>query len=74
MMWDSTTTTDTYQAGRHMRVDPPDEKSWTASDFNRAYDAPRVFIPFSVCSLPPRASWLELPITAGEKRLFVPVY
>lgn len=57
-----------------MRVDPPDQEGWTASDFNRAYHAPCVFTPFPVCSLPPRANWLELPITAGDKPSFVPVY
>jgi uncharacterized protein (DUF1684 family) len=74
MMWDSTATTDTYQAGRYMRVDLPDEEGWTTIDFNRAYNAPCVFTPFSVCSRPPRANWLELPITAGEKRPLVPAY
>ncbi len=74
MMWDSTATTDTYQAGRYMRVDLPDEEGWTTIDFNRAYNAPCVFTPFSVCSLPPRANWLELPVTAGEKRPLVPAY
>ena len=74
MMWDSTATTETYQAGRYMRVEMPDEDGWTTIDFNRAYNAPCVFTPFSVCALPPRANWLQLPVTAGEKRPAVPVY
>jgi len=74
MMWDSTATTETYQAGRYMRVDLPDEEGWTTIDFNRAYNAPCVFTQFSVCSLPPRDNWLQLPVTAGEKRPLVPAY
>lgn len=68
MMWDSTATTETYQAGRYLRVDFPDEDGWTSIDFNRAYNAPCVFTPYSVCALPPRENWLELAVTAGEKR------
>ena len=74
LMWDSTATTETYQAGRYLRVGLPDEEGWTTIDFNRAYNAPCVFTPFSVCGLPPRANWLDLPVTAGEKRPAVPVY
>lgn len=68
MMWDSTAVTETYQAGRYLRVDFPDEDGWTVVDFNRAYNAPCVFTPYSVCALPPRENWLELAVTAGEKR------
>ncbi|MCH7531392.1 MAG: DUF1684 domain-containing protein [Gemmatimonadetes bacterium] len=74
LMWDSTATTETYQAGRYLRVDFPDEEGWTTIDFNRAYNAPCVFTPFSVCGLPPRENWLQLAVTAGEKRPAVPVY
>ncbi len=74
MMWDSTATTETYQAARYMRVELPDEDGWTVIDFNRAYNPPCVFSPFSVCSLPPRENRLQLPVTAGEKRPAVPVY
>jgi hypothetical protein len=69
MMWDSTAVTDTYQGGRYLRVPVPDESGWTTIDFNRAYNAPCVFTAYSVCALPPRANWLELHVTAGEKRL-----
>ena len=68
MMWDSTATTDTYQGGRYLRADFPDETGWTEIDFNRTYNAPCVFTAFSVCALPPRENWLELWVTAGEKR------
>lgn len=69
IMWDSTATTETYQAGRYLRAPLPDEDGWTTVDFNRAYNPPCVFTAFSVCALPPRDNWLELYVTAGEKRL-----
>lgn len=68
MMWDSTAVDETYQGGRYLRADMPDEEGWTSIDFNRAYNAPCVFTAFSVCALPPRDNWLELHVTAGEMR------
>ncbi len=68
-VWDSTAISETYQAGRYLRVPVPDESGWTTIDFNRTYNAPCVFTAFSVCALPPRENWLELHVTAGEKRL-----
>ena len=68
MMWDSTATTETYQAGRYIRPLLVDEGGWTTIDFNRGYNAPCVFTGFSVCALPPRANWLTMHVTAGEKR------
>ena len=69
MMWDSTAVSETYQGGRYLRVPLPDESGWTIIDFNRVYNAPCVFTAYSVCALPPRANWLGLHVTAGEKRL-----
>jgi len=68
MLWDSTATSSTYQGGRYLHVDFPDEAGWTTIDFNRTYNAPCVFTAYSVCALPPRENWLELSVTAGEKR------
>ena len=68
MMWDSTATIDTYQAGRYMSVPFADEDGWTTIDFNRAYNPPCVFSAFSVCALPPPENRLRLAVTAGEKR------
>lgn len=68
MLWDLTATTETYQAGRYMRVPFPGEDGWTVIDFNRAYNPPCVFTPYSVCSFPPRESRLAMAVTAGEKR------
>ena len=74
MMWDSTATVNTYQAGRYLRVPLPDENGWTEIDFNRAYNAPCVFTPHSVCAIPPRANWLAMHVTAGEQRPDPPRY
>jgi len=65
-LWDSTAITETYQAGRYMRVPAADEDGWTTIDFNRSYNAPCVFTAFSVCSLPPLANRLDLAVTAGK--------
>ncbi len=67
MLWDSTATVDTYPGGRYMKVPFPEEDGWTVVDFNRAYNPPCVFSPYSVCSFPPRDSRLDIAITAGEK-------
>ena len=67
-LWDSTGVADTYQGGRYMRVPLAGDDGWTTIDFNRAYNPPCVFTPYSVCSLPPRENRLALAVTAGEKR------
>ena len=74
MLWDSTATTETYQAGRYMRVPFPGQDGWTVIDFNRAYNPPCVFTPYSVCSFPPRESRLAMAVEAGEKRPAEPPY
>lgn len=74
MMWDSTAIEDTYQGGRYLRVPVPDVSGWTVIDFNRTYNPPCVFTAYSVCALPPRANWLSLHVTAGEKRPDEPGY
>ena len=68
IFWDSTARSVTYQAGRYLSVPAPGPDGWTVIDFNRAYNPPCVFSPFSVCALPPRGNYLRLAVTAGEKR------
>lgn len=74
MLRDSTAFADTYPLGRYMHVPFPDEDGWTVIDFNRAYNPPCAFTPFSVCSFPPRENRLALAITAGERRPEGPGY
>jgi uncharacterized protein (DUF1684 family) len=69
MLRDSTAATTTYQAGRYLRVPFPDSTGWTVIDFNRTYNPPCVFTPFSTCALPPQENRLSLAVPAGEKRL-----
>ena len=73
-LWDSTALANTYQGGRYLRVPFADSTGWTTIDFNRAYNPPCVFTPFSVCSLPPPENRLELAVTAGETRPENPLY
>jgi hypothetical protein len=69
MIWDSTATTTTYQAGRYLRAPFPDVNGWTVIDFNRAYNPPCVFTPYSTCAFAPRENRLALWVSAGEKRV-----
>lgn len=74
MLRDSTAGAETYPLDRYMHVPFPDDDGWTVIDFNRAYNPPCAFTPFSVCSFPPRENRLALEVTAGEKRPEGPVY
>lgn len=66
---DETNRTETYQAGRYMYIDPPDEgNEYTVIDFNKIYNPPCAYSTHTTCQLPPPQNRLELAITAGEKR------
>lgn len=70
MFSDNTSMTETYQAGRYMIIDRPanDEEGYVTLDFNKAYNPPCAFNPFTTCQLPPSQNRLDVAITAGEKR------
>ncbi|MEX0647031.1 MAG: DUF1684 domain-containing protein [Balneolaceae bacterium] len=69
ILGDATNSTETYQAGRYMYIDYPEEDSdYTVIDFNKAYNPPCAYSTFTTCQLPPPQNRLDLPITAGEKR------
>jgi len=57
---------DTYGGGRFVYVPPPLDGR-TVLDFNKAYNPPCVFTPFSTCPLPPPQNRLPLRVEAGEK-------
>ena len=57
---------DTYAGGRFVYVAPP-ERGRTVLDFNKAYNPPCVFTPFSTCPLPPPQNRLPIRVEAGEK-------
>jgi len=66
---DLTNQTETYQAGRYLYIDYPEEESdYTVIDFNKLYNPPCAYNLFSTCQLPPIQNRLDLEITAGEKR------
>jgi len=64
---DKTNGRDTYGGGRFLYADPPKDGT-TILDFNRAYNPPCAFTPYSTCQLPPRENRLPIRIEAGEKK------
>ncbi len=70
ILGDATNRTETYQAGRYMYIDYPEEgSSETVIDFNKAYNPPCAFSPYTTCQFPPKQNVLPVDITAGEKRV-----
>ncbi|MCC5905578.1 MAG: DUF1684 domain-containing protein [Balneolaceae bacterium] len=66
---DETNRTETYQAGRYIYIDYPEEDSdYTVIDFNKMYNPPCSFNMFTTCQLPPLRNRLDVAIPAGEKR------
>jgi len=65
---DKTNLTETYQAGRFIYVDYPDESAYTVIDFNKIYNPPCAYNLYTTCQLPPAPNRLGLAITAGELR------
>lgn len=66
---DQTNETETYQAGRYIYVDFPEEGSqYTNIDFNKIYNPPCAYNVFTTCQLPPPQNQLDVAIAAGEKR------
>jgi hypothetical protein len=63
---DLTNGVETYPGGRFVYVSPP-VGGRTVLDFNKAYNPPCVFTPFSTCPLPPVQNRLPIRIEAGEK-------
>jgi uncharacterized protein (DUF1684 family) len=57
----------TYGPGRFLYAPPPVD-GHTIVDFNRAYNPPCAFTPYSTCPLPPPENRLDLVIEAGEKK------
>lgn len=69
ILGDETNRTETYQAGRYLYVEYPEEESdYTIIDFNKAYNPPCAYNMFTTCQLPPMQNRLETAITAGELR------
>jgi len=57
----------TYGGGRFLSSDGMPENGRLTVDFNKAYNPPCAFSPYSTCPLPPQQNRLDLMVTAGEK-------
>jgi len=69
ILGDETNRTSTYQAGRYLYVDYPGEGSdYTVIDFNRSYNPPCAYNPYTTCQFPPRQNILPVLVEGGEKR------
>jgi uncharacterized protein (DUF1684 family) len=63
---DETNGTETYGGGRFVYAPPPNDGR-TILDFNKAYNPPCVFTPYSTCPLPPPQNRLPIRVEAGER-------
>lgn len=64
---DSTSTTESYPAGRYLEPEPLDDGSLLI-DFNYLYNPYCAYNEQWSCPIPPVENWLRVPIPAGEKR------
>ncbi len=65
---DATNGRETYGGGRFVYAPPPVDGG-TVVDFNKAYNPPCVFTPYSTCPLPLPQNRLPFAVEAGEKSL-----
>ena len=64
---DRTTGHGTYGAGRYLYTDGMPENGRLTVDFNKAYNPPCAFNPYSTCPIPPQVNRMDLWVMAGEK-------
>jgi len=64
---DRTSGRETYGAGRFLYSDGMPENGRLVVDFNKSYNPPCAFNPYSTCPLPPQRNRMDLWVTAGEK-------
>jgi uncharacterized protein (DUF1684 family) len=64
---DFTSGAETYPAARFLDTDPPSSGS-VILDFNKTYNPPCAYNPFTTCPLPPATNRLRVRIEAGEKK------
>jgi uncharacterized protein (DUF1684 family) len=64
---DLTSKTKTYQAARFLDADAPKD-GHVEIDFNKAYNPPCAYNPYTTCPLPTARNRLQIEIPAGEKR------
>ncbi len=64
---DKTCGTETYGAGRYLDLEDP-AGAEVLIDFNLAYNPYCAYSESYSCPLPPPENWLEIPVTAGERK------
>jgi hypothetical protein len=69
-MWfiftDQTAGVSTYKAARFLYASPP-VRGQVELDFNKAYNPPCAYNPFTTCPLPPKENRLDFAVTSGER-------
>jgi len=63
---DQTSGKETYPSARFLRADDPKDGK-VVVDFNKAYNPPCAFNPFTTCPMPPKENRLKVRIEAGEQ-------
>jgi len=64
---DRTTGHGTYGAGRYLYSDDMPKDGRLKLDFNKAYNPPCAFNPYSTCPIPPQRNRMDLLVQVGEK-------
>lgn len=67
VLTDTTAGEETYEASRFLYAEPPKDGK-VILDFNKVYNPPCAFTPFTTCPLPPKENVLPFPLRAGEKK------
>ncbi|WP_374472060.1 DUF1684 domain-containing protein [Arenimonas sp.] len=65
---DRTSGHQSYPASRFLYAKPAGADGKVVLDFNRAYNPPCAYTPYSTCPMPPPENRLDLAVTAGEKK------
>ena len=63
---DGTSGKQTYPSARFLQAEAPKDGT-VVVDFNKAYNPPCAFNPFTTCPMPPKENRLKIRIEAGEK-------
>jgi uncharacterized protein (DUF1684 family) len=64
---DATAGEETYGGGRFLYTDKPVDGK-VVVDFNKAYNPPCAFSPYTTCPIPPQQNRLDVAVAAGEKK------